>query len=377
MDAAAAALPCPCARDDCALSGKCTTGGDSIGIAARRRLAAPVASTGRSAQYSDVAHFRSRPERTTVDESFIVHARRPTRVIFPLVALLFVLPGLPLSAGTLAVARHALGVTLIAATAWLMIAMFSVVDDLVAERFPMDIADNLRARSILTRIRVLRRIAIVIVTIVAVAIILMTFPTIRHVGDSLLASAGLAGLVLGLAARPMLANLIAGVQLVLTEPIRIDDVVIVEGEWGRIEEILTTYVVVRIWDLRRLVVPLSYFIEHPFQNWTRTSANIIGRVFVYTDYRVPVDVVRDEVHRVLQTTDLWDGKIWNVQVTDAKEHTLEIRALMSAADSSKAWDLRCLVREHLVAFLQEHHADSLPRSRAEILAFPEPHPRAG
>jgi len=314
---------------------------------------------------------------TTVDESFITHARRPTRVIFPLLALLFVLPGLPLSAGTLAIARHALGVTLIAATAWLMIAMFSVVDDLVAERFPMDIADNLRARSILTQIRVLRRIAIVIVTIVAVAIILMTFPAIRHIGDSLLASAGLAGLVLGLAARPTLANLIAGVQLVLTEPIRIDDVVIVEGEWGRIEEILTTYVVVRIWDLRRLVVPLSYFIEHPFQNWTRTSANIIGSVFVYTDYRVPVDAVRDEVHRVLQTTDLWDGKVWNVQVTDAKEHTLEIRALMSAVDSSKAWDLRCLVREHLVAFLQEHHADSLPRARTEILAFPEPQPRAG
>jgi hypothetical protein len=154
-------------------------------------------------------------------------------------------------------------------------------------------------------------------------------------------------------------------------------VAIVEGEWEHIEQILTTDVVGRIWDLRRLVVPLSDVIEHPFQNRTRTSADIIGSVFVYTNYRVPVDVVRDEVHRALKTTDWRDGKVWNVQVTDANVHPLEIRALMSAADSSKAWDLRCLIREHLAAFLRMHHADSLPRARAEILAFPEPQPRAG
>ncbi|MGH7668772.1 MAG: mechanosensitive ion channel family protein, partial [Gemmatimonadaceae bacterium] len=202
---------------------------------------------------------------------------------------------------------------------------------------------------------------------------LMTFPTIRHIGDSILASAGLAGLVIGLAARPTLENLIAGVQLVLTEPIRIDDVVIVEGEWGRIEQILTTYVVVRIWDLRRLIVPLSYFIEHPFQNWTRTSADIIGSVFVYTDYRVPVDEIRDEVQRVLKTTDLWDGKVWNVQVTDSKEHTVEVRVLVSTSDSSKGWDLRCLVRERLVTYLQQHHPESLPRTRVEMDSrAPEP-----
>ncbi len=313
-----------------------------------------------------VALRLTRMTATKFDESVVNHARRPTRVLFPLAAILFVLPGLQLSADTEAALRHTLGVLLIAAGAWLLIAMFSVVDDLVAERFPMDVADNLRARSVLTQIRVLRRIAIVIVTIVATAIILMTFPTIRHIGDSILASAGLAGLVVGLAARPTLANLIAGVQLVLTEPIRIDDVVIVEGEWGRIEEIRTTYVVVRIWDLRRLVVPLSYFIEHPFQNWTRTSADIIGSVFVYTDYRVPVEELRQEVHRILGTTDLWDGKVWNVQVTDSKEQTVEIRALMSASDSSKAWDLRCLVREQLVAYLQERHPESLPVVRAEL-----------
>ncbi len=329
-------------------------------------VAAPALALVAHAVLDKIATRVTRFTRATFDEAIVNHARRPTRLIFPLAAILFVLPGLQLSANTEVVARHALGVLLIGASAWLLISMLSVVDDLVAERFPMDVADNLRARSVLTQIRVLRRIAIVIITVIATAIILMTFPTIRHIGDSILASAGLAGLVVGLAARPTLANLIAGVQLVLTEPIRIDDVVIVEGEWGRIEEIRTTYVVVRIWDLRRLVVPLSYFIEHPFQNWTRTSADIIGSVFVFTDYRIPVEEVRQEVQRILGTTDLWDGKVWNVQVTDATEHTVQIRALMSAADSSKAWDLRCLVREQLVAYLQERHPESLPVVRAEV-----------
>jgi small-conductance mechanosensitive channel len=331
-------------------------------------VATPVLALVAHTIMAGIAARLARLTATSFDESLTAHARRPTRWIFPLAALLFVLPGLSLAPATLALARHGLAVALIGACAWLLIALLSVVDDTIARRFPMDVSDNLRARSVLTQIRVLRRIAIVIITVVTTAIVLMTFPTIRHIGDSLLASAGLAGLVVGLAARPALANIIAGVQLVLTEPIRIDDVVIVEGEWGRIEEILTTYVVVRIWDLRRLVVPLSYFIEHPFQNWTRNSAAIIGSVFVYTDYRVPVDELRAEVHRILTTTDLWDGDVWNVQVTDAKEHTMEVRALMSASDSSRAWDLRCLVREQLVSYLQERHPDSLPRVRAEVQA---------
>ncbi len=329
-------------------------------------VVAPVAALIAHTILVRIALRLTRLTETKADESLVRHARRPTRLIFPLAAILFVLPGLDLTPSALELAQHTLAVALIAACAWLLIALFSVVDDVVAARFPINVSDNLRARSVLTQIRVLRRIAIAVVTVVTMAIVLMTFPAIRHIGDSILASAGLAGLVVGLAARPALANLIAGVQLVLTEPIRIDDVVIVEGEWGRIEEIRTTYVVVRIWDLRRLVVPLSYFIEHPFQNWTRTSADLIGSVFVFADYRVPVDAVRNEVHRILGTTDLWDGKVWNVQVTDATEHTVQIRALMSAADSSKAWDLRCLVREQLVTFLQAHHPESLPRARAEV-----------
>jgi small-conductance mechanosensitive channel len=213
---------------------------------------------------------------------------------------------------------------------------------------------------------VLRRLLVAAIVTVTACLILMSIPSIRQIGITLFASAGIAGLVAGMAARPALSNLIAGVQLALTEPIRLDDVVIVEGEWGWIEEIRPTYVVVRIWDLRRLIVPLSYFIEHPFQNWTRKTADILGTVFVYVDYTVPVDAVREELHRILESTDLWDKKVWNLQVTKSAEQTLELRALMSAPTSGKAWDLRCHVREELVKYLQREYPHALPTVRAEI-----------
>jgi small-conductance mechanosensitive channel len=206
----------------------------------------------------------------------------------------------------------------------------------------------------------------VLVIVITVGFMLMTFPEIRRLGLSLFASAGIAGLVIGMAARPALSNLIAGLQIALTEPIRIDDVVIVEGEWGRIEEIGTTYVVVKIWDLRRMVVPLSYFIEKPFQNWTRVSADILGSVFLYTDYTVPVEALREELTRILKSTQLWDGTVNVLQLSDAREHTVEVRALMSARNSSDQWDLRCFVRERLIAFLQKNYPEALPRTRAEF-----------
>jgi len=206
--------------------------------------------------------------------------------------------------------------------------------------------------------------------IVAAALILMKFPSIQHLGTSLLASAGLAGLAAGIAARPVLANLIAGLQLALTEPIRIDDAVLVEGEFGHIEEITTTYVVVRIWDQRRLVTPLAYFIEHPFQNWTLNSADLLGTVMVHVDYRVPVEEVRQELQRIVQGTPLWDGRVWNLQVTDATDSRVELRAMVSAAGAGALWDLRVHVREKLIAFLQERHPQSLPRVRAEVTRGP-------
>ena len=247
-----------------------------------------------------------------------------------------------------------------------MVVVCDVIFDLLAFHYRMDVSDNLLARRVQTQLRFLRRVVILIITIVALSIMLMTIPAIRQIGASLLASAGLAGLIVGMAMRPTLSSLIAGMQIALTQPIRIDDVVVVEGQWGWIEEIQSTHVVVRIWDLRRLVLPLSYFIEHPFENWTRTSADLLAYVFLWVDYTIPVDEVREELTRILKTTKKWKGSINVLQVTDANEHAVQIRALMDAADSSLAWDLRCYVREKLIAFLQQNYPDSLPRTRGEI-----------
>ncbi len=304
--------------------------------------------------------------KTTIDDSFVRHAEKPLRLVLPLVVLLAAFPVLPLPPGWAGPIRHAIGLGLIASLGWMLIAFIGVLDDLISIRHSVQTHDNLAARRIRTQVEVLRRIAATIILVVTLATMLMTFPEIRNLGESLFASAGLAALVAGFAARTTLSNLVAGLQIALTQPMRLDDVVIVEGEWGWIEEIGTTYVVVRIWDLRRLVVPLSYFIEKPFQNWTRQTANLLGTVFVYTDYSVPVDAVRSELHRILQSSGMWDGTAWGLQVTNASEHTMELRALMSAPDSSNAWDLRCYVREKLIGFLQERYPQSLPRTRAEI-----------
>jgi small-conductance mechanosensitive channel len=206
----------------------------------------------------------------------------------------------------------------------------------------------------------------VVVGITALAAMLMTFEKVRQLGASILASAGIIGIIVGVAAQRTIATFLAGIQIAVTQPIRIDDVVIVENEWGRIEKITLTYVIVRIWDLRRLVLPITYFIEKPFQNWTRVTADILGTVFVYVDYTVPAQAVRDELQRILKSSTLWDGKVCGLQVTNTTEHTVELRALMSAADASKAWDLRCEVREKLVNFIQSNYPDGLPKVRAEI-----------
>ena len=310
-----------------------------------------------------VAKRLARRTTSIVDDSLIRHGEGPTRWIFPLIAILLAIPLLPIRPQVLVPLQHALGLGVIAAVAWVIILLADVFADALSARYAVDVVNNLHARQVRTQTQVLRRIFVLIVMFVALGVMLMTFPAIRTVGTSLLASAGLAGLVLGMAMRPTLASLIAGIQIALTQPIRIEDVVIVEGEWGWIEEIRTTYVVVRIWDLRRLVVPLSYFIEKPFQNWTRATADLLGTVFLYVDYTVPVEAVRQQLHRILEGTDLWDRKAWGLQVTNTSEKTVELRALMSASNSSIAWDLRCYVREKLVEYVQERYPGSLPRSR--------------
>ncbi len=301
-----------------------------------------------------------------VDDSLVRHSQKPARLLFPLIGVILVLPVLRLSPELHAAVNHIIGLLIIATIAWLSIAITKVFSDMIAAKYDVSVKDNLAARRVQTQVHVLRRILVVVIVVISASAMLMTFPEIRSIGAGLFASAGIAGLVIGMAARPTLSNLIAGIQMALTEPIRLDDVVIVEGEWGWIEEIGTTYVVVRIWDLRRLVVPLSYFIEKPFQNWTRRSADLLGTVYIYTDYTIPVDEVRAELHSALQASSRWDGKVWGLQVTNATEHTLELRALMSARDSSTAWDLRCEIREKLIKVLQEKYPGALPKVRAEL-----------
>lgn len=304
--------------------------------------------------------------KNILDDFIIKHVRRPTSLIFPLLAVLVLLPVFPLSPDQEQTVRLVLAVLLTPSIGWLIVRIMAVVDNVVSAKYDMEQADNLLARQIHTLIQLLRRIAFVVILIVTLAVMLMIFPNVRHIGITLFTSAGVAGLVVGIAARPVLSNIIAGIQVALTAPIRLDDVVIVEGEWGWIEEIGISYVVVRLWDKRNLVVPLSYFIERPFQNWTRRTADLLGTVFVYTDYSVPVEEVRQELHRILESSDMWDKKVWGLQVTNATEHTTELRALMSAPDSPKAWDLRCHVREKLIEFLQERHPHSWPKTRTEI-----------
>jgi small-conductance mechanosensitive channel len=301
-----------------------------------------------------------------VDDSLLRHSKGPAKLIIPMLAVLGVLPFVPLAPLWVNPFRHFIGLVLVAACGWLAVGTMYVVEDVITARHALNVADNLSARRIRTQVEVLRQIVASLIILVTIAIMLMTFPSIRHLGESLFASAGLAALVAGLAARSTFTNLIAGIQIALTQPMRLDDVVIVEGEWGWIEEIRTTYVVVRIWDLRRLVVPLSYFIEKPFQNWTRQTSNLLGTVFLYTDYTVPVEEVRQQLRRVLEESGMWDGKVWGLQVTDATDHVMELRGLMSAPDGGKAWDLRCYVREKMIQYLQEKYPESLPKVRAEL-----------
>jgi small-conductance mechanosensitive channel len=292
-------------------------------------------------------------------------AKKSARIIFPLFALVLVIPLAPLPADLKNILLHALGLGVIASIGWAIIILTELAGNIILARNSMDAPDNLSARRIRTQTQVLQRIISLTVTIVTASVMLMTVPAVRHVGVSLLASAGLAGLIVGMAARSTLSNLIAGIQVALTQPIRIEDAIVLEGEWGWIEEIGTTYVVVRLWDLRRLIVPLSYFIEKPFQNWTRTRADLLANAMIYVDYTAPVQELREELHRILEGTPLWDKRIWALQVTDASERTIQLRALMSARNGPDAFDLRCLVRERLVQFLKDRYPLALPQQREQ------------
>ena len=315
--------------------------------------------------YWSARRITSRMHRV-FETSVVKRTAAPMRLILPLAAVFLVSPGLRIPPGILMASRHFLSLMLIAAVCWLALRFVNVLDDVVTQRYSIEVEDNYRARSIRTQMVLLQRILAGVITLAAAAAMLMTFPNVWNLGAGLFASAGVAGLVVGMAARPALANVIAGVQVALTEPIRIDDVVIVEGEYGRVEEVNTTYVVVRIWDKRRMIVPLTYFIEKPFQNWTRKTSDLLGTVFLYTDYMAPIEEIRAELDRAVRSSKRWDGKVWNLQVTDTKDRMLELRCMMSAVDSSTLWDLRVEIREKMIVFLQKNYPECLPSLRAEL-----------
>lgn len=306
-------------------------------------------------------------------QTLVEQAEPPSRLILPLFVMLLAFPALPLPPEAGATLHQALLMILVGAIGWLAVALSHAGRDIIVAHYNITVADNRAARQMVTRVHVVWRIVVSMLVAVTIGVMVMQIPSARSIGVSLFASAGVAGIVIGLAARPLLSNMLAGLQIAMSEPISLDDVVIIEGEWGRIEEINMTYVVVAIWDLRRMIVPLSYFIEKPFENWTRQTANLLGSILLYVDYSVPVEAVRAELKRILDQSTLWDGKVWNLQVSDARERTVELRALVSAADSGKQWDLRCEVREKLIAFLQARYPHALPRLRAEI-ARDEPAP---
>lgn len=312
-----------------------------------------------------LGHF-ARRSTSPVDELLLKHLSRPVRWVMVAIAVRLTVEPLGLPTGVESLIKTVFGLVLIGLVSWVLIEATYIFNDVVALRFKVDVKDNLRARKIHTQLKVLRRIIVIIIIIIALASMLMTFPKVRQLGTAIFASAGIIGIVVGLAAQKTLGTFIAGLQIAFTQPIRLDDVVIVEGEWGRIEEITLTYVVVRIWDLRRLIVPITYFIEKPFQNWTRISADILGSVFLYVDHTVPTDTIRAELQKILEASESWDRKVCVLQVTNTSERTIELRALMSASDASLAWNLRCEVREKLVDFIRENYPHALPRLRAEL-----------
>lgn len=318
--------------------------------------------------------------RAFADRLLLGHLIRCTRpqleLVLPLVGVGIVLSVAPHQLEGVSLLRRLVTVAFITVLSLAVARAIDAGADWSLRRYRMDVADNLEARRVHTRTRVLSRTLIFIILLVGVSAALMTFPAVRKIGAGLLASAGVAGLVAGLAAKSVLGNLAAGLQIALTQPIRLDDVLVVQGEWGRVEEITSTYVVLAIWDKRRLVIPLQWFIENPFANWTRTTAQIIGTVFIWVDFSTPLEPLRRELTRILEGAKEWDGQVNVLQVTDWQARAVQLRALCSAPDSGRSWDLCCKVREGLLSYLQREHPDSLPRLRVADTPTAEPAPPA-
>ncbi|HET7530811.1 MAG TPA: mechanosensitive ion channel domain-containing protein [Mycobacteriales bacterium] len=319
-----------------------------------------------------VAHRRVQQRRWEIVGALVRRCLRPAWFLAALVVLEIALPS-RISHDSWATASHALSIGLIVGITWLVIEIGYAVTDIALLRLTRALGtrDNRRARRARTQLLVLRRVVAVIAVIVAGGAILLTFHGVRALGAGLLASAGVAGAIAGVAARPTVGNLIAGLQIAFSDMLRMDDVVVVEDEWGRVDDITLTYVVVKTWDERRLILPTAYFVDNPFQNWTRHESRVIGTVLLTMDFCVPVEEVRQEAQRILEDSPLWDRREWVLQVTEITAQGVELRILMSAADAPSAWDLRCEVRERLLAFIRERYPQALPRLRIEATGGPD------
>lgn len=310
---------------------------------------------------------RKLSESGSVLRLFLDPSSRAIGAVVCLLVLSISLNTLPADLPLLAPLQQLVTLALILAMTWAAVRLTSAIGEVIVALNPVLEGQWKRARKVETQTRFLVRGLNILIVIIGAGAALMTFESVQHMGASLLASAGVGGLVLGFAARPVLSNLLAGMQIALTQPFRIDDVLYVQGEWCWVEEVTATYVVLRVWDLRRLVIPLQWFIENSFQNWSRNNADLLGTVFIWVDYTMPVEPLRQEFTRLLAQSDRWDGQVATVQVTDSNDQAMQVRFLMSASDSSRNWDLRCAIREGLVTFIQEHHPHQLPRLRARLV----------
>jgi small-conductance mechanosensitive channel len=312
---------------------------------------------------------RSLAKKSFVAADLARRAKRPLRALLIVIAVWIALrvsvPAATWETSWMGAIGHVLLIAVIGTATWLVGALAFVVEDAALSRYRVDVKDNRHARRVRTQVQLLRRITVAVLVVVAVAAVLLTFPGVSAFGASLLASAGVLSIVAGLAAQSSLANVFAGLQLAFTDAIRVDDVVIADDEWGRIEEITLTYVVVHVWDDRRLILPSTYFTQTPFENWTRRAADLLGTVELDVDWQVPVDELRAELNRLLQETDLWDHRVGILQVTDAVNGWVRLRALASAVDAPTLFDLRCYIREGLVTYLQASAPQGLPRTRIE------------
>jgi len=313
---------------------------------------------------------RKQSEGIIADWGIQQYLGHPSRAIFLLTCFLIVLPIVPALPGKLDAILHQAGaMAIIAALGWFAVGCIYIFQAGLMRKYDISAANNMRARSIHTQFQLVRRVAIAFIVILTAGALLWTFddPRILHYGSGLLASAGIASLILATAAKSTAANLLAGIQIAFTEPIRIDDVVVIQGEWGKIEEITSAYVVVQIWDLRRLIVPLSYLIENSFQNWTRHASDILGTAFLYVDYSIPIEDLRQQLDRIVHPSPLWDGKVCGLQVTNLSERTMELRCLVSSPDAGQNFDLRCNVREQMTVYIQQHYPNAFPLTRLSAL----------